>query len=336
MTHADQLRMRYWLTGSVMALLAVAVSFADRSGVVSPVRAMLLDAMSPGKMVLLTLGGRSATGASGGSERSPSRRDVDLLRDALRESELQRRQLIIENAGLRQEQRKHRTLLEIQGLFSEGNGLSDPVASPSLTDFSAVRATVISDHQMTGRLRELIIDAGKTAGISRSELVVDGDGLLLDKGSESNVLEGDRVTSGAVVVGRIRKTGRWVSLVQPVTDPEFSAGVQLVRRSPDGPHFGATGILRGSDDGFCEITGIPYTEPVSAGDEIVTSEVEGVRGPRLYFGRVVAAEFLDGGQWKIRVQPALATGELTSVGIIRLDLAVPVVKSSDAATGTIR
>jgi cell shape-determining protein MreC len=321
MMHTDQLRLQYWLVGSILALASVLVSFAERLGALTEVRTAVMDLLNPGRLLLLSINRHDFLQKS--VKRDPLIEGrLDTMTAALKDSEVQRRQLIIENAALRQERKRHAQTLEIQGLFESERNSPGPSAVSPLTEFGVMPASILSERTDSDRLRELIIDAGKSAGISRSELVVEGSGLLIDRGRDGLVAEGDRVISGASVVGRIAKTGRWVSLVQPVTDPDFTAGIQLVRRSKEGLHFGARGILRGLGDGQCAIEGIPYTEAVSVNDDVVSSEIEGVRGPRLYFGRVSAAKFLEGGQWEVHVQPAVAVSEISTVGVVRMKLLV--------------
>lgn len=332
MTNADRIRLRLWLAGSLMALLSVAVAFADRRGVLSPVRTALMDVLNPGRLILLSVAG-NGDDTSRQNRPATSNSAADKLQLALRESEIQRRQLIIQNADLRQELKQRSTLEEISHrLPAGGYRFQIPESKKSLTEFTAIRASVISNHQMAERLKELMIDAGKAAGVTRAELVVDGVGILLDQGKERNIQNGDRVVAGAAVVGRISKTGRWVSLVQPLTDSGFSAGIQLVRSTSEGQHFGATGILRGTGEKHCVIEGVPYTEAVSVGDDVVSSEIDGVNGPRLYFGRVSEVQFLDGGQWLIRAEPAVRMSELQHVGILRLQLNIPSRESLPAAS----
>jgi cell shape-determining protein MreC len=174
---------------------------------------------------------------------------------------------------------------------------------------------------MPQQLRDLIVDAGKAAGITRSELVIDGIGAVVDRGTKDDIAAGDRVLTGAIVVGRIEKTAHWVSLVQPVTATGFKAQIVLLRRTAEGLHFGAKGMLEGIGESECVITGIPHTDAVAVGDEVVSADVTGVRGPQLYFGRVTRAEFLAGGQWDVRVEPAASLEDLEAVGILRLKLA---------------
>lgn len=305
-----------WLTAAAMSCLALLITAADRTLGLMPVRMQLHDLLSPSRLILLSLNSNGGQPESAARSQEFSAADTVRLQTALRDSERQRRQLIIDNARLRND-------LRTQKIISLSDQRLTPYGSPRsnrLAEFSVLSATVIGSDGLPGPLKQSLIDAGAALGVTRSELVVDGTGILLDQGSEEDVSAGDRVLAGSVVVGRIEKVGRWVSLVQSVTDRQFSAGVQLLRNSADEIHFGATGILKGTGEHECLIEGIPYTEPVSVGDDVVTSNIEGLRGPQLYIGEVVRAEFLEGGQWLIRVRPALTFQQVERVGIVRLRL----------------
>ena len=321
-----------WLTAGSMVVLTLVTFAAQRSGALTGVRTNLHDALSPGRLMMLAMSdaGSASTDrrqmSASVTPETASSAEEDLHRQLVG-SEVQRRQLMIENARLRNQLRQQTMIQRVDYVLSpEGFSLQE-----SLCRFTITPANVIGDRGLSDTLRGLIIDAGRAAGVAQSELLVDGTGLLLDKGTDSDVQAGDRVLAGAVVLGRIEKTGRWVSSVQPVTDSGFSARVQLLRTSAQGQYFGAEGILTGARSAAhlgdepgsaaeCVIDGIPYTEAVSAGDEVVSADIDGTRGPRLYFGRVTHAEFLDGGQWSIRVRPAAYDMPLESVAIVRLEL----------------
>ena len=315
-----------------MVALTLAAFAAQRGGFLAGFRTALHDALSPGRLIVLAMSGTGSASndrgpilASASSETTSA--EEERLQRQLVGSEVQRRQLMIENARLRNQLRQQAMIQRVDSVLSP-DGLS---TEESLCRFIVTPARVIGDRGLSDTLRGLIIDAGQAAGVNRSEILVDGTGLLLDKGTDSDVQTGDRVLAGAVVLGRIEKTGRWVSSVQPVTDSKFSARVQLLRTSAQGQYFGAEGILTGvqatadqatesSSPAECVINGVPYTEAVSVGDEVVSADIDGTRGPRLYFGRVTHAEFLDGGQWLIRVRPAAYDMPLEQVAIVRLEL----------------
>ncbi len=301
-----------------MAVIGVTVGVCDRAGILSPARTAIHDVMSPARQFLQRGLARTADSEPMTTGRQASS-TADATPDAvLRESERQRRQLMIENARLRDELKRIAYEGRVDSLLTDDTTPS----TAGLVRFSAVRARVIGSRGLPDRLRELILDAGAAAGVTQSEIVVDGSGLLLDQGTESSVSDGDRVLSGAVVVGRIAKAARWVSLVQGVSEAGFSSRVQLVRSSRNGLFFGAEGILQGTSEGDCVITGIASTEAVSVGDEVVSGEIQGIRGPRLYFGRVSQAEFLEGGEWLIRVQPASLLHPPETVNIVRPQLRI--------------
>ena len=302
----DQNHHQRWLAAGGMFFLSLLVLIADRAGVLTAFRPALHDAMSPGRLMFLAItshGGRSADEATLGpaaTESGSGAKQERLLR-----------QLMIENARLRRD-------LKLEKSSTAVSSAIEPLGS--LTQLDAVQASIVSSDGMSGSLRDLIIDAGKSAGITRSELVIDGTGALLGAGSDDSVAAGDRVITGSIVVGRIERTARWVSLVQPVTAIGFKAQIVLLRKTADGLHFGATGMLEGTGEADCVLTGIPHTDAVAVGDDVVSADINGVRGPQLYFGQVTKAEFLAGGQWDVRVGPAASLEELESVAVLRLKL----------------
>ena len=303
---ADQIRQRMWLGATGMFFLSLVVAVADRTGLLNPFRPMIHDALSPGRLIVVAMTAR---------EKMSPQADVSsgkaLHDEQQKKNELLLRQLMIENARLRRDLKREKMASSLVQMI-------EPLSS--LAQFRLIEASVVSTGGMPNSLRELIVDAGKSAGITRSELVIAGNGIMVDAGTDHSVNSGDRVLTGAVVVGRIDKAARWVSLVQPVNAAGFKAQVTLLRRTPDGLHFGVTGTLEGTGEEECSVTGIPHTEAVAVGDEVISADVNGVKGPQLYFGRVTRAEFLAGGQWDVRVQPAASLNDLESVGILRLGL----------------
>jgi rod shape-determining protein MreC len=305
----EQLKHRRWVGCAIVTAAAILAFGADQFGMLSGVRTTLHDVLSPGRMVVLAL---SASADVPGLQPDNAKRggsaETQALEALLRVSEQQRRQLIITNARMRNELRSQQTTQDAAAF--------NRFSTDSFVGFEAIAARVISRSGLPDRLRELIIDAGRDSNVTRSELIVDGGGLLIDRGTDQQVAMGARVLDGAVVVGRVAKVARWVSLVQPVDSLGFSSRVQLLRTTSEGVHFGAEGILAGTGEGHCVINGIPYTETVSVGDEVVSADIEGIQGPRLYFGRVTSAEFLSGGEWSVIVQPAMRMLSLQTVTVV--------------------
>jgi cell shape-determining protein MreC len=262
----DQIRRRMWLSASGIFFLSILVTIADRTGILNPFRPALHDALSPGRLMVLAMTSQNSLTVKSEESADAASNEVQ------RRNETLLRQFMIENARLRRDLKREQATSAIMQSFEPLN---------SLAQFELLRASVISSGGMPNSLRDLIVDAGKAAGITRSELVIAGDGILLDVGSDSSVAAGDRVLTGAIVVGRVDKAARWVSLVQPVTAVGFKSQVILLRQTPDGPHFGAEGMLEGTGNAECTLTGIPHTDAVAVGDEVVSADVNGLRGPRL-------------------------------------------------------
>lgn len=290
---------KLWMTTAGMLSVTLLLWFADRGGYLTGVRMKLLSVISPGRMMLLSIAPETAAKIATEGEQTELQRQ-------LLQNELQRRELLIENARLRNQ------------IVALEKSQSLPTTSPaSLVDFVAVKAGVLSRSGLSDRLRELFIDVGRDHGLKESELVIRGGGLIVDQGTVRGIQNGQKVTQGTAVVGRISKASKWISLVQPITDPEFSAAVQIIRRGSPTVSFGARGLLEGTGESLCRLSGVPYTEAVSVGDEVVSASINSVVGPRLYFGRIVKAEFSDGGQWSIAVEPAFVAGELNEVSVVQ-------------------
>ena len=315
----EQIRHRMWYAAVAMFLLSLLITAADRTGMLSGVRSALHDALSPGRLALMAITPHSVDSGKTVSGAGPVR--IDTSRELNVQQLHKMRQLMIENARLRRDLKQSKDATAIAEFIEPAE---------SLTDYAMIPAQVISSSGLPGSLRELIISAGNSAGITRSELVVDGSGAVLDVGSDGGAAAGDRVLSGSSVIGRIEKTGRWVSMVQPVTSADFRAQVQLLRASEDGLHFGAVGMLEGTGSSECRLTGVSYTEAVTVGDTVVSADINGVRGPRLFFGTVTSAEFLAGGQWDVRIQPGFTLSDLDRVGIVRISLQTDAMKMATA------
>jgi cell shape-determining protein MreC len=297
-----------WLSTGIMLLLTMLVWLGEKNGLLTSTQLALHNAINPGRLAVLAISPRETVAT--GKAPDLSENEIAELQNALLQNELQRRQLLIDNARLHNELRAMKKLGSIQS-----------VTGRDLVNFIALKANVLSQSGLPGRLREAIIDAGRSHGLQRSQLVVEGNGIVIDKGADHGLQPGQKVAHGTAVIGRIAKTSQWVGLVQPITHLEFSSAVQIVKLEPQGASFGAKGLLEGTGDGLCRITGIAYTEAVAVGDEVFSADLDGVNGPRLYYGRIIHAQFSAGGRWDIKVKPAFDANEITEVGVVqqRLD-----------------
>ncbi len=309
-TEAAQLKLRG--VAILLTLLTLITCAADRLSLLAAVRTAVHEVLLPGRLLAGLL---PETFGAAFHRGSLSSQPVTAAESGTAADMMLLRQLMVENARLRQAQQQWR---QRRGLYPELD------ADVALLQLQLTPARVISSRAgMPAALMELILDAGYSSGLRRSELVLEGSGLILDSGTTQNVAVGDRVLDGLTVVGRIERAARWVSLVQPVHAEGFRAQVRLLRRIDGGYHFGAAGILAGTGAETCRLTGIAHTEVVAVGDEVVGADVEGLNGPSLYFGQVIRAEFSDGGQWEIEVRPAVVPDEVLQVGVLKWELKIP-------------
>ena len=286
--------------GAVM-LFSMGAFAADRFQLLASIRLVLHDALSPGRLVLASIDDSVFAGSAAGVSEADSR--IAAVETQLRKSERARRRLMIENGRL------HNRLRQLDALPHEAS------TRPGLVGFELISVRVLSHHGMPDLLRQPFIAAGRIHGLRKSELVLDASGVLLDEGTQGGLTSGQAVLSGSVVIGRVGRAGRWVSQVEPVTDEHFTARIRLIRNSDRGTHDGPEGLFEGTGTG-CRITGIPYTESVAVGDEVFFADVGGVAGPRLYLGQVVKVDFESGGDWSVRVEPAVAVSGVEQVAVV--------------------
>ena len=74
-------------------------------------------------------------------------------------------------------------------------------------------------------------------------------------------------------------------------------------------------MLQGSGEA-CRVIGIPDTASVAVGDEVFSADLNGIAGPRLYYGTIVVAKFEAAGEWSLEVKPAGILSEIEEVAIV--------------------
>ena len=287
-----------WTAFAGVLLLTVLAVTADRLQLLSGMRVVLHDALSPGRLVVAAI---SRNPASTVDAAVHSRQQS--FETQLQNLEQQRRELLIENAQLSNRLRQ----------LNESNGYSNQ--HEPLVAFDLIAARVLSRHGMPLSLRQAMIDAGRAHGLTRSELVLATHGVLLDQGAQNRLSDGCPVLAGSVVLGRVEQTGRWVSHLIPVTDEAYSARIRLVRRTSRGTQLGVEGILEGAGD-VCRLSGIPDTASVSVGDNVVSADINGISGPCLYYGTVVVADFEAAAGWSIEVKPTILLSDVDNVAVV--------------------
>jgi len=219
-------------------------------------------------------------------------------------------------------------------------------SSPLLRTIAREARVIGLNRDAAGRVMERLLNLGAGAGIAREDLVLESlpgpsptvavtaspgatagaaaaELLLLDQGSQAGITRDAPVGQGATLLGRIRECGQFTSSVQPVVDPEFRIGGQLVRSTAEGPVLGAKGMFCGGGARPCRLELLPGTEPVSVGDRVYTQEALAGESVILLIGQVTRAELRDGQEhWEIDVAPA-ATEATGTVQVLTVELRPP-------------
>lgn len=99
--------------------------------------------------------------------------------------------------------------------------------------------------------------------------------VMLDKGSQSGIQQGQVVVDDAGVVGQITRNSPWLSEVTLITDRDHSVPVQVVRN-------GLRSVVSGTGkDGTLELRYVAVNTDIEEGDMLVTSGIDGVYPPGL-------------------------------------------------------
>ncbi|MCA8998749.1 MAG: rod shape-determining protein MreC [Planctomycetaceae bacterium] len=223
-------------------------------------------------------------------------------------------QLDIELAELRAENQALRAMLadlraQDQVHSSIGNNFANANTLFQQQSVSTRILGVTSDPTWPTQ-REYLINVGAAGGLTGSELILDGPGLVIDAGKTLGLSPDQLVTVGRVLCGRAQQVGRWTSVVQPLHDPEFRIAVRIVRQTELGPIQGPRGVLRGQGD-YCTLEEIPATAAIAIGDEIYTDPVITRTAFPVYCGRIQDLEAAPSAtHWDVVVETAIAPDEL--------------------------
>ena len=179
----------------------------------------------------------------------------------------------------------------------------------------------------------VVLRAGRANSVEVHDLVLAPGEAFLDQGESQGLSADDLVLAGRSVIGRIVRTSRWTSTIQPITDPEFKGQAQIVRLQAGEAVLGAEGILCGSSEGTCRLLHVGITEPVAEGDLVFTS-LRGVPlSPPLFYGTITKAELQAGEpDWVIEVTPQRRGPPPSEVLVLELTQRVAAEPPSPAAS----
>ncbi len=299
LTEEPQRFPRGWAAGLLLAITSLNVAPADT---LDRIRALFLDGLRPGQLVLSQVPRYLPRGLT--SSQPPAdadHRQVEAFEARVRELEVERQQL-----------RERLAAVETWGRRPRGQK-SEPLVVPALVSSRWLG----EELSMMWRSRGMLAVGGRD-GIHENALVLQSELPLVDVGGPDQVGVGNPVFAGRVVVGKIAAVGRQTSTVRRVTDAGYSDRVRVARRTPEGLLLITEGTLVGEGQPQCRLRHI--TEPVAAGDLVLTSGTDGILPLPMYYGTVTEAS-LDptGREWQVTVQPAATAGTWTEVEVLRLD-----------------
>lgn len=190
---------------------------------------------------------------------------------------------------------------------------SNPLFVPEL-----IEARVLGQETVALYAGRKILGVGSARGIGENLLVVDGKYPTLDVGQSQGLTVHSPVFAGPAVVGRTIQCGAYSCSLQPVTDPKFSGPAQLMRRTATGLQPGPEGVVEGTGQKHCRLTGIWRRQPVEVGDEIYTPADDPLLPYPMYYGKVIRADLPEGtAHWIIDLEPAANELRLKHVQVLK-------------------
>lgn len=132
--------------------------------------------------------------------------------------------------------------------------------------------------------------------------------LFIDKGMDSGLSSDLAVMTPAGIVGKIIAVFPHTAQILLITDPASGVGCILGQSR-------VQGVLKGSGRNLCQLLYVMNEEPVSAGEEVLTSGLDQVYPKSFPVGTVLRAG--EGNIYKsIVVKPAVALGRLEAVLVV--------------------
>ncbi len=176
--------------------------------------------------------------------------------------------------------------------------------------------------QQTRTLQQLL-DLRSATGFTTAAAMVIGSGadpefrtITIDKGTQGGLRADMAVMAPAGIVGRILMPTARAAKVQLIIDRDAAAGVMIERSRVSGV---VTGVGSAEELGFraglIDLKYVPGSADVKKGDRVVTSGIDGIYPKGLPVGEIQSAERV-GGEWRIRVKPAVDFAALEAVLVV--------------------
>ena len=213
----------------------------------------------------------------------------------------------LENAGF-----FFRSLINFKNIISENDNLKRE--NLSLLSQLADRNDLKSENEFLRKLLELPPRFNKNityANIYQFQIGLDGYDVLINKGADDGITDGDIVvTEEGVLVGRIESVGLHFARVLVVSDTDFSVAAEVLNSE-------TAGIARGALAQGLYFDLIVQDDPIKEGDIIVSSGMDLVP-PALVVGTVSYVETRGTNVFKkVKISPAMGEVRIGRVLIIR-------------------
>ena len=191
---------------------------------------------------------------------------------------------------------------------------TEPLFIPNLLE-----ARILGKEITNKPYAKQILKIGSREGVSKENLVLEAEELLVDQGNQQGISVDQMVLTGRTLLGRITQAGLHTSTLQLITDPGFRSRVHIYPAESDEPSASGEGVLTGSkNNDYCILKFVPTTQPVSVGDDIYTKETTGSLPSPVYIGKIVEASHQQDEQfWSIKVQPAMKNRQPDRVQVLR-------------------
>jgi rod shape-determining protein MreC len=192
-------------------------------------------------------------------------------------------------------------------------------------EVTKLRVSLEQERNIAQQARTLqqLLDLRSATGFETAAAMVIGSGadpefrtITIDKGTQDGLRPDMAVMSPAGIVGRILMPTARAAKVQLIIDRDAAAGVLIERSRVNGVVEGlGSGEELGFKAGMISLNYVPSSADVKRGDRVVTSGIDGIYPKGVPVGEIQSAERA-GGEWRIRVKPAVDFAALEAVLVV--------------------
>lgn len=192
-------------------------------------------------------------------------------------------------------------------------------------EVTKLRVSLEQERSVAQQARTLqqLLDLRSATGFETAAAMVIGSGadpefrtITIDKGTQDGLRPDMAVMSPAGIVGRILMPTARAAKVQLIIDRDAAAGVLIERSRVNGVVEGlGSGEELGFKAGMISLNYVPSSADVKQGDRVVTSGIDGIYPKGVPVGEIQSTE-RKGGEWRIRVKPAVDFAALEAVLVV--------------------